>query len=213
VPTIRPRVAVTLNEEAHEAVRFLALATGFSMSSVIADLVHTVAPVLSRTAEVVAAAKRARGEQRDGLKAAVADALIRLSPGRFEHGGAGDRQLSLMDGVLERAVLSRSSGNARRGARPSARLSPASAVESGEARQPSAKRGRAVPVAPLTDARLSADGGRRSALRAAVALGVVRRPAGAAAPRAKRADPRLSNTGVRSPRKGAKGTKGKRGKK
>lgn len=100
MPTKVPRVAVTLDSTAFEAVRYLALASGTSMSKVIADVIEAVSPVLHRTAEVVAAANKARDDQRQGLIAAADAAEARLRPFVLQAGMAMENAL----GSMERAA-------------------------------------------------------------------------------------------------------------
>lgn len=198
--TVRPRVAVTLNAEAHEAVRYLALATGSSMSSVIAELVHTVAPVLTRTAEVVAAANRARETQREGLRSAVAEAQKRVGHLRFEYEAMGERQLSLLEAAIEATVAREREGDAQGGASHGTPRRPDE--EGGPDRMTSEAAAVARPLAPAAAAakglaRGAAKASRGRGSRAATSRGTGRK--GAKGP-----DPRASNTGVRSPKKGRK---------
>ena len=100
MPTTVPRIAVTLDSTAYEAVRYLALASGTSMSKVVAQVVEAVAPVLSRTADVLAAAKQAQSDQRAGLIAAAAEAEARMRTLAVQAGMATEDVL----GRLERAA-------------------------------------------------------------------------------------------------------------
>lgn len=136
-----------LDAEAYEAIRFLSIATKTSMSSVIADVVHTVAPVLQRTAEAVAAARKAQRDQKDGLRAAVEEAQRAMGPFHFEFGAAGERQLSLLEAVAR------------------AKAAPAIAAA---AREPRERPRAAARVAPESDPRASNTGvrsPRRKALK------------------------------------------------
>ena len=80
MPTVRPRVAVTLDSESFEAVRYLAIASDTSMSKIISELVQSVTPVLARTAELFALAKRAKSQQAQGLIDVSEQAVRELAP-------------------------------------------------------------------------------------------------------------------------------------
>lgn len=80
------RVAVYLSPESYEAVRYLSIASDRSMSSIVSELVDSVHPVIQRTARIVALAKEAQSQQREGLKQAVADAEAQMTPALLEIG-------------------------------------------------------------------------------------------------------------------------------
>lgn len=94
MPAVNPRIAVTLDPEAYEAVRYLSLASGESMSAIVGELVRASAPVFQRTAEIIAAGKRAREEQREGLRDAAEAAEARLRPIAARVASAVDASLS-----------------------------------------------------------------------------------------------------------------------
>lgn len=116
MPTKVPRVAVLLDSTAYEAVRYLALASGKSMSRIVGEVVEAVAPVLSRTADVLQVAKRAQEDQRQGLLEVARAAHERLAP--LEGAGLALAEEHLF-GPLERAA---GAGDApKRAAAPAAR--------------------------------------------------------------------------------------------
>lgn len=115
MPTIKPRIAVTLDSESHEAVRYLSLATGRSMSAIIAELVQSIHPVLTRTADVVQAAKRAQDDQKQGLVRALHEAEQSLHPALLQAGIASEKAF----GAIERAASPATGAQARRGRRGS----------------------------------------------------------------------------------------------
>jgi len=57
--TTRPRITVTLTDETHSLLKDLSSLSGKSMSFLISDLVEGIIPQLSRTVEVMRAAKEA----------------------------------------------------------------------------------------------------------------------------------------------------------
>jgi hypothetical protein len=74
MPTIKPRVNVTLEPAAHAALQKLSAITGDSMSKIIADLVSPCVPALGRMAVALERARDAPAEVRAGLLAAVESA-------------------------------------------------------------------------------------------------------------------------------------------
>lgn len=74
--TMKPRITITLEPHRHELLRRVAAARGVTMSSVVAELVETVAEPLERLCVVVEAARRAPGEVETGLRTAM-DAVDR----------------------------------------------------------------------------------------------------------------------------------------
>ena len=69
--TLKPRITITLEPHRHELLRRVAAARGVTMSSVVAELVETVAEPLERMCVVVEAANRAPGEVEAGLRQAM----------------------------------------------------------------------------------------------------------------------------------------------
>lgn len=67
MPTIKPRVQVTLEPATHEVIERLAALQGCSRGAVIADLIDSVAPALGRTVALLEAAREAPGQVRQGL--------------------------------------------------------------------------------------------------------------------------------------------------
>lgn len=72
--TSKPRITITLEPHRHVVLKRLAALQGVSMSYLVADLVETVAEPLERVLAVMEAAKKAPGEVKQGLRAAVAAA-------------------------------------------------------------------------------------------------------------------------------------------
>lgn len=67
MPTIKPRVQVTLEPSTHEVIERLAALQGCSRGAVIADLIDSVAPALGRTVALLEAAREAPSQVRQGL--------------------------------------------------------------------------------------------------------------------------------------------------
>nr|WP_019364377.1 hypothetical protein [Pseudomonas luteola] len=71
MPTLKPRVQVTLEPETHNVIERMAALQGCSRGALIADLVETVVPALARTVALLEAAREAPGQVRQGLIDAV----------------------------------------------------------------------------------------------------------------------------------------------
>lgn len=65
--TTRPRITVTLTDDTHALLKDLSALSGKSMSFLISDLVEGIIPQLSRTVEVMKAAKNAPEEIRQKI--------------------------------------------------------------------------------------------------------------------------------------------------
>jgi hypothetical protein len=68
MPTAKPRIAVTLEQSTFEVIARMAALQGVSRGSVVADLLDSVAPVLTRTVALLEAAAAAPKQVRDGLR-------------------------------------------------------------------------------------------------------------------------------------------------
>lgn len=75
-----PRITITLDPQDYAVLSELSEANGESMSSIVAGLVHTVSPALSRVAEVIRVASSAQGDVLDNLRRVVDDSEATLSP-------------------------------------------------------------------------------------------------------------------------------------
>lgn len=67
MPTLKPRVAVTLENQTHEVISRLASLQKRSRGAVIADLLDSIVPALSRTVALLEAAREAPNEVKRGL--------------------------------------------------------------------------------------------------------------------------------------------------
>lgn len=71
MPTIKPRVQVTLEPHTHEVIERLAALQGRTRGAVIADLIDSVAPALARTVALLDAAASAPSHVKRGLRSVV----------------------------------------------------------------------------------------------------------------------------------------------
>lgn len=82
MPTIKPRVQVTLEPETHAVIERLAYLQKRSRGAVIADLLESVSPALTRTVALLEAAARAPEQVKEGLRGVIAsthDDLVEVS--------------------------------------------------------------------------------------------------------------------------------------
>jgi hypothetical protein len=80
MPTVKPRVQVSLSVPYFELLTRLAKLQRRSRSAVLSELFEQVAPVLERVAVVLQAAVRAQASARDGLVKATEDAEAEIAP-------------------------------------------------------------------------------------------------------------------------------------
>lgn len=74
MPTIKPRVQVTLEPYDHEVIERLASLQGRTRGAVISDLLHEVVPALARTVALLEAAAEAPQQVKKGLRSVVESA-------------------------------------------------------------------------------------------------------------------------------------------
>lgn len=90
MPTMKPRVQVTMTPHQFAIIKRLASLQGRSMGALVLDLVEAVEPVLERTVVLLERAKEASAGIREGLRlsaeAAEADTLphVQAAIGRFD---------------------------------------------------------------------------------------------------------------------------------
>lgn len=80
MPTINPRVTVTLKPEQFEVLSRLSAARGVSMSSIISELWDVSAPVMARIAHLLEEAKGAQQSAKEGIREATEAALEIVAP-------------------------------------------------------------------------------------------------------------------------------------
>ncbi len=105
MPTLKPRVQVTLEPHTHEVIERLSVLQGRTRGSIIAELLDSIAPTLGRTVALLEAAQAAPGEVKRGLRAVVEDVhqeLVQVS---------GDASAQL-DMILDRFAESSAAGEA-----------------------------------------------------------------------------------------------------
>lgn len=95
MPTIKPRITITLSDEQHATLQSLAQVQGVSMSSIIVDLLDTTLPVLQRLAEVLRNAANAPQAVLDDLKASLNSAEADM----LGHGTSVMSQLDVLVGL------------------------------------------------------------------------------------------------------------------
>lgn len=71
MPTLKPRVQVTLEPQTHAVIERLALLQGRTRGSVIAEFLDSIAPSLTRTVALIEAAMEAPNDVKRGLRAMV----------------------------------------------------------------------------------------------------------------------------------------------
>lgn len=71
MPTLKPRITITVSENAYEVITRMAKLQGISKSKVVGDLLDSVAPALTRTVALLEAAADAPKQVREGLRSVV----------------------------------------------------------------------------------------------------------------------------------------------
>jgi len=71
MPTLKPRTTVTLEPSTHAVIERLSVLQGRSRGAVIADLLDSVAPAMTRTVALLEAAAAAPQQVKDGLRSVV----------------------------------------------------------------------------------------------------------------------------------------------
>jgi hypothetical protein len=111
MPTIKPRVQVTLEPQTHEVIDRLARLQGRTRGSIIAELLDSIAPVLAQTAAILEAAEAAPKDVLRGLKSVVEGVHDEL----LDAAGDGIKQMDfllseLSGGKANPHVVTRGSG-------------------------------------------------------------------------------------------------------
>lgn len=92
MPTIKPRVQVTLEPETHAVIERFAALQGRTRGSVIAELLDSIAPSITRTVALLEAAVAAPESIKDGLRAVVEGAQEDLA----DAAGDASKQLDML---------------------------------------------------------------------------------------------------------------------
>lgn len=80
MPTINPRVTVTLHPEDYAILEALAKTQGVSKSSLLAEIWSMACPVMARVAKLLIEAKTAQASVKDGIREATEQALKEIEP-------------------------------------------------------------------------------------------------------------------------------------
>ena len=99
MPSIKPRLALTLPQHRYDLLKRLAGLQGVSMASVVSELLDECYPVLERVVLALEAAQKASEGARSGLKDACDKALEELEPYRV---AASDQFDMFMDGIMQK---------------------------------------------------------------------------------------------------------------
>lgn len=99
MPTAKPRIAVTLEQHTFDVIARMADLQGCSRGSVVAELLESVAPALTRTVALLEAAADAPKQVREGLRSVVEGAHNDL----VEVSGDALRQLDFLLGAFPQA--------------------------------------------------------------------------------------------------------------
>lgn len=90
MPTVKPRITITLEPHPHEVLSRLSAASRQSMASIVTEILDTAIPSLERVVVVLERAATASQEVRDGVAAAVERAERELMPSLLAAAGQSD---------------------------------------------------------------------------------------------------------------------------
>lgn len=90
MPTVKPRITITLEPHSHEVLSRLSAASRQSMASIVTEILDTAIPSLERVVVVLERAANASQEVRDGVAAAVERAERELMPTLLAAAGQSD---------------------------------------------------------------------------------------------------------------------------
>lgn len=100
MPSVKPRLALTLPEHRHELLKRLAALQGVSMASVVTELLEECYPVLERVVLALEAAKSASESAKTGLRESCDKAIAEIEPYREQFMDQWDL---FMDGITREA--------------------------------------------------------------------------------------------------------------
>lgn len=115
MPTLKPRVQVTLEPQTHEVIDRFARLQGRTRGAVIAELLDSVAPSLGRTVALLEAAQAAPGQIKKGLR----DVVLGAHQEFLNISGDAAKQLDILldqlgsedaDGTADPHLVTRGSG-------------------------------------------------------------------------------------------------------
>ena len=96
MPSVKPRLALTLPEHRHDLLKRLAALQGVSMASVVTELLEECYPVLERVVVALEAAKSASESVKTGIRESCDKAIEELEPYRV---AVADQFDLFMDGL------------------------------------------------------------------------------------------------------------------
>ena len=129
MPTLKPRITITVSDHAFEVLSRMAKLQGCSKGKVIADLLEAVSPALTRTVALLEAAADAPQQVRDGLRSVVEkthDELLETTGDSIQQldfllGAFSDAEQGVNPHVVTRGsgmVESRGSATAQKASKP-----------------------------------------------------------------------------------------------
>jgi len=113
MPSVKPRLALTLPEHRHDLLKRLAGLQGVSMASVVTELLEECYPVLERVVVALEAAKSASESAKTGLRDSCDRAIAEMEPYRDQFMDQFDL---FMDGITRQAQGAGPTETAPRGA-------------------------------------------------------------------------------------------------
>lgn len=78
--TKKPRITVTLEQDAYEALEMVAKVQGVSMSAVLADVWSEAVPVMTRVAKLILEAQAVKGGVGDRIREIATEAELAMMP-------------------------------------------------------------------------------------------------------------------------------------
>lgn len=96
MPSVKPRLALTLPEHRHDLLKRLAALQGVSMASVVTELLEECYPVLERVVVALESAKAASESVKTGIRESCDKAIEELEPYRV---AVADQFDLFMDGL------------------------------------------------------------------------------------------------------------------
>ena len=90
MPTVKPRINITVTPERYELLKRLAGHQGTSMSGLVSETLEMMYPVMERVCVVLEAAKMAQESSKEGLRQTIAKAEAELLPMLYQAVGQFD---------------------------------------------------------------------------------------------------------------------------
>lgn len=90
MPTVKPRINITVTPERYELLKRLAAHQGTSMSGLVSETMEMMYPVMERVCVVLEAAKQAQESSKEGLRQTIAKAEAELLPMLYQAVGQFD---------------------------------------------------------------------------------------------------------------------------